>query len=260
MRYATKYYIVTATIITCIISTPLKPEWSFNNMFSWIYTPSETTTFSKKIQVTPDCILSLTALVGNVTITSWNQPTIFIEAELSGKANALKATSIELKTSDTNPVKQVHITTTLKNGSETAAKAEYTIMVPYYVQLKIDMQKGDLLIKHVEAPTRAFVQEGKIDLILKQMTGDSSFLIETGRGNITLLAPRNLNAHMRAHTISGTVTSELPITTFPKTILLNKDMWNQIKKEAEGMLGDGNSSSPITLETAKGNIMLKEYK
>jgi hypothetical protein len=275
MKHFTKYYIIAATIAAPIINISLKAEWSIKNSFSWIYTRGETNTFSKKISVAPDCTFSITALDGDVTITGWNQPTIFIEAELSGKTEALKATTIDVTTSPQDFEKKIShkksaetddkrslvtVTTTLSTDAETPATVNYTIMVPYYAQLKVDMRQGALTIKHVESPTRAFVQEGAIDLIIKQMTGESSFLLETNYGHVTLLAPRSLNAHLHARTLSGTVTSELPITTFPKTMLLNKETWHQMKKEAEGIFGDGEKNSPITLETAKGNIYIKEYK
>lgn len=216
---------------------------------------SETKSFSFKID----------NLYGSIKIFGWNQDTVKIHATKTGSEDKIKNTKINISP-DTSFLK---ISTNITADNKPAT-IDYIINVPEDALIDISTNKGDIeiidvfekttastsvgniKIKNARASVEAHTGTGNIDIILKTVTPKNSILLDTIQGDIKLFLPNNSNATVFAKTNNGEVISEHPITLEPKTVTLNKETWNQFKKEAIGNFGDG--GAPITIDTNKGNI------
>ena len=146
-------------------------------------------------------------------------------------------------------------------------------MIPKTASVKVSVkQQGCIKIKKVEGAVVAKTYQGDINIHgtvesvtakttygtikikVKELPATSSLFLEAFKGYVELTLPHLINANLTARTAQGTVTSTVPITTTPQTIVLNKESWARFKKEALGTLGQG--GAPITIEATKGNITI----
>ncbi len=227
---------------------------------------------TKEYQIDTGSAIVITNTDGSITIKPWDQQKIMIEATKKGSAEELKATTLSCKSFGSDAT----ITTRVAQDQKSAA-VDYTIMVPEETKIRIVQTKGPVKIKGVRGNLDVSVQDGEIDIIdatnivtAKTGKGDikiqqkkfgpkESLFVETLKGTITLHLPRETQAQLHAKTGAGSITSDHPVTLAPITVKLNKDGWDRLKKDVEGTLGGGKGGAPITLETSKGNILIKEY-
>lgn len=221
--------------------------------------------------VNPASIIELYTQSGDIVIKTWKQNKLAIQATKSGTKEELEATKVSFKS---QPQKTI-ITTNCPDSSN-CATVDYAIIVPEKSSIKIHANlNGSITIKHVEGLIDLFTSQGAIKVsgstncvIAKNHNGDifikqaifgepHSIFLESLKGNIFLYIPYDTKANLHARSLHGVVISELPVTLQSKTMKLNKEAWERIKKEAFGTLGCG--GAPITLEATKGNITIGAY-
>lgn len=225
---------------------------TWRDTYSWALPTQEVAVFSEKYAAAPDCALEITTQKGDISIKPWDQPYVHIEAQKRGTHEEIQNTKIAV---DAN-TQTITLRTTGKRESDTTAQVTYKILVPTHASLSIRAQEGNILIKYCEGPTTVALNKGSLIVKVRTSSPESSLFAEVTQGDITLHTPTSLNANIHAKTLSGSVTSEVYITTVPQTVLWNKETWNHFKKELQGTLGEG--GIPITLETTKGSIYLLE--
>lgn len=217
------------------------------------------------------CLVTLDSTEGTITVKPWSEKKVAFEITKRGTDEELKNTSVSSKIEG----KDIIITTRVA-PEQYSAQVDYVLMVPEEVSLKITQAKGPVTIKGPCGSLDVSLEEGTIsiediqktvtaktgygDIIVKQNKFDetSGSFLETLQGSITLFLPRQARASLQAKTGFGRIISDHPVTLAPITLTLNQKSWEQLKKNVEGTLGGPLGGAPLTLETAKGNIVIKE--
>ncbi len=225
----------------------------------------------QEYQVDKECSLKLYNTEGSYTIKPWNQNKITVEVEKKGTAEELAATTIGANVSPN----EARITTRVPEG-KSSAKMHYTLMVPEDASVTIEQTKGPVTIKGISGSINVSLQEGAITIdgseksvIAKTGSGAitvdqrkldeaNCIFLESHKGHINLILPRETRARLNAKTAQGMITSEHPVTLAPVTSKLTKETWDAMKKNVEGTLGGLKGGAPINLEATKGNIVIKE--
>lgn len=222
--------------------------WSWRNMCSWIYTPRDTVTSTQQYPLNLNALIDLQLATGDVVIECWQQPAISIAVVQKGTSEQLAQTTAQR----TATPGRFAIETTVPDKID-PAEMIYTIKAPSTASIRVSTRKGKITVMDSEHAVDARSENGCIKIRLKKFSSESTVFAETQSGNIKLFVPKKIQAQLRAKTLSGTVTSTIPVALeFTEPMYLNKTTWNMFKRKVQGLLGAGGGS--ITLETARGNI------
>lgn len=248
-------------------------NFSYAFSFGSFWAKTESETISKEYAVQEKCTVTVHNTEGSITIKSWPQNKILIEAVKKGTVEDQKNTTLSAKAAGT----EASITTRV-SPNQKSSTVDYTLMVPEDSTIKITQTNGPVKLRGINGPIDiSLVGKGSIevtdstntvsvstaygDIKIQQKKFDdtSSMRLKSDRGNITLFVPRETRALLYAKTGTGTIVSDHPVTFGRITSKLNKEAWEHIKKNVEGTLGGLESEAPILLDATHGNIALKEY-
>ncbi|MBA2307703.1 DUF4097 family beta strand repeat protein [Candidatus Dependentiae bacterium] len=254
-----------AGLLICSTSPAVSAHWS--NF--WQKKTEEHITKDYVIEDT--CHITLDTTEGSVLVKPWSEKKVSFEIIKRGTEEELKATSVTSKAEG----KEILLTTRVASDNP-SAQVDYILMVPEQVSLHITQAKGPVTVKGLSGTLNISLEEGAISIEDAQKTvvaktgyGDitvklnkfdetSGAFLETLHGSITLFLPLQARASLQAKTAAGRIISEHPVTLAPVALKLNHQSWERLKKNVEGTLGGLQGGAPLTLETAKGNIVLKE--
>jgi hypothetical protein len=97
---------------------------------------------------------------------------------------------------------------------------------------------------------------GLVTVKVAKLPTESWIFIEADTGDVQLTLPPKINAHLQAKVTSGgSITSSLPVTLEPRTVLLNKKTWKLFQREVAGWLGKG--GAPITVDILNGSLRIE---
>lgn len=146
-------------------------------------------------------------------------------------------------------------------GERLEVVMDYRVRVPAGARLEVDNVNGKAILRGLDTPASVATVNGDIDFdgigahtletvngsISARFTGrqlDGGLTIETVNGRVELTFPSGLNADISGETVSGSVTSDFPITIEGK--------WGP--KEFSGRIGNGGPR--ISIETVNGSVKL----
>ena len=146
------------------------------------------------------------------------------------------------------------------NTRNNDVQVRFTVRVPEGVNLAARTVNGSIKAASLQGDLFAQTVNGSIDLsttgAAKATTVNGSIKAQIGattlhddlefttvNGSITLVLPDGLNANIRASTVGGRVTTDLPLTV------------SQRGREARGILGSGGAQ--IQLNTVNGSVRLR---
>lgn len=216
-----------------------------------------------------DAILEIEHEVGNITITSWKQSKIIVEATKTGAQEAVKQTKIQIS--------QHNDKISINALSSDDVQIDYHILVPESAVLScISTQIGSIKIKHIKGPITVSTQQGDIEIInaektviaqnskgnvvirQTQLPTQSAIIVDSISGNVELSLASGINAHLALHTVKGTISSEQHITLNEAFTKLDVSTWQHLSRNIQAKLGSG--GAPITVKISQyGNIALTEY-
>ena len=245
-------------------------SFSFTEYVTNLFTPNEKENLSKEYAFDENGMLEITIPKGNITINTWKNKKLLIDVSKQGSKESLKATTLSANIASAMGRLFVKI-----NDPKEAATINLKIMAPENIKLKIvnsetgsiiiknvygsinaQTKSGNIEIKNAYSKVNAKTNTGKIILKQKQFTSEDSIFLETLSGEVQLYLPKHINADFQAKTSKGVITSQVSITLCALTTKLNKEFWNQIKKEVVGTIGEG--GAPITIDSGRGNISVYE--
>ncbi len=152
----------------------------------------------------------------------------------------------------------------ISGEGNTTVWVDYSIRVPYSIDLDVRSVTGDIAVVQVGGRFRVVSEQGAIDMlsrggegVLKTRNGDIgcelAFLpaggklrLKTSNGDLSLGIPAETSAMLRARTRAGRVKVRLPMTGVEKKK-------RSVKK---GVLGGGDGE--IVMETANGDVTIGE--
>jgi DUF4097 and DUF4098 domain-containing protein YvlB len=244
--------------------------------------------FTKEYTSNGTPAISVTIDTGEVTIDTWDKKSIEVYACKEGSKDALKATKVNIKNEPDGSA--FAITTSRKDEQDELASSIVHLTVPENCSaVTVVTKKGNITITDVRAPLRASTKEGNIEIHnsgslyaatevgsisiknsrgsveahtqkgnikirQKTLAPETSFLLDTLAGDVSVWLPRKANVRINAKTETGTVTCEHAITLEPQTVQLNRETWEQFKKEAYGTMGTDEKKSAFTVDVTKGTI------
>lgn len=222
-------------------------SWEFPDVSTLFnrYTPETTEKF---ITVRGPVELTITQHDGDVKVKGWDKLAVNITMERTGSKEAIENTLVAI---DENTFR---VSITAKDATKKVATVNIKVQTPFSSIVDVTSAKGDIITKGLTRSQTLTTNSGAISISIDKFSVESSIFAHTASGDITLNAPKKIQAQLAATTQSGTITSDILVTLSPQTTLLNKAYWKRIKQEAHGLLGDG--GAPITLETEWGNIKL----
>jgi hypothetical protein len=235
---------------------------------------TRTENFDRTLNLRPGSEVEVENVNGRITISSWDQPRVRIQAVKSVRtsddaAAALRELRIEVKQTgrgisvDTIYPKQGDsgLFEALFGGNVNAS-VQYEITVPRNVDLNIGNVNGAIEVENVTGRLELDTTNGKIEVTrcggsldasttnggieaeLLQVSAGQSMRFETTNGRISLTIPQSLGAEINAGTTNGSIRSDLPLVTsrFSRTSL-------------RGTLNGGGPE--IRLRTTNGGIDIK---
>ena len=231
-----------------------------------------TETVSYQKEVSPNVALSVTNVNGEVTIKTWKNNSVLLDAVKKGKKEDVAATKIAFH-KDGN---SLSISTVGSDDKRKPCTVHYTLLVPENCRLEsVATESGKINIHNIQNKIVAHTHNGRIEMnnvsgTIETSTKRGEIVINTNtiipdtrifafseQGKINLSVPKKTNAVLTAETKQGKIESTVSITTSPQTMKFNNKTFAQLKQKADGTLGKGGSAS-IKLHTNKGNIVLHE--
>ena len=219
--------------------------------------------------LTPNTTLTLENTKGNISIKTWKQNKLVIEAVKKGSKEALANTDI---TAHYTP-EGASIKTVLAD-SQLSCSVDYTILLPQTTTITLaHTDSGDITIKNTQKPIKtqthkgsinfenvcnsahASTKQGNITIQAKSLNANHKILAVADKGNIKLKLPAKTEAKLYAKTERGRVTSDHPITLEQRTMVINTKTIAELKKDVKGFMGN-DKGAVIKLHTTHGNVAL----
>jgi hypothetical protein len=237
-------------------------DWSLS---SWWHGYAQESWY-KEYMSDPKSTLYLKTGDGTISIKTWSQPKIAIKAVKVAKDKDLSSISINAK------VEEKNITiNTLYTDPAVSGSVNFDIMIPLQTNLVLESGEGSVKIKRVEG-TIQIITHGDLDIrqacnsVHAQVQGAIKMQAQTlplagtiflqSDKTIDLFLPPQCNAKVHAVTQNSIVESTHYITLHPYTMVLNKETWENLKKEVRGILGHGSATS-IILKAQSGIKILE---
>lgn len=240
---------------------------SFKNVSSWVFNYKEESFYQEYLLDHKSCLI-IKQTVGTITVKTWEEPKIVIEARKAAKDKDLSKCYVT--TTQGEHTIAVHTNCT----EQISHSVDYVIIMPQNTDLVIEAQQSDIVIKGVNGSINIVTDEGSIDirntqnaLYAKNNKGpidisikklpDTSMISLQAYGAITVFLPLSINATLQAKAPHGIIESEHEVTIKSFKAKLNNQTWDNCKREVFGTLGNGGPK--IKLHAQSGNIKLMDY-
>lgn len=241
---------------------------SFGKFKFWSSGKEEVVSLTEIVE--PGCDITISNLKGNITVKTWRQEKVIIEAKKHGSEKALDTVTINKRYAQNKLLIE-----TISTDKKVKCSVDYEILVPESSRLKsintnrgtisvanaqhgvaAKTERGEILVENTRGWIKTNAERGSITIASNDFDAQSKILAIAGKGNINLAVPSRINANLFCKTARGSVNSEVPITTKARTMKFNSKTLAELKREAFGTIGEGGSA--IKLHTGRGNIKIVE--
>lgn len=244
-------------ILLCFVSFSHHSLYSisFKGFTSWITGTKEATFFQEHPLGNNNTVI-IENNTGTLLIKSWSLDKVAIEAVKAAPEKDLDSIEIETMAFPN----QLSIRTTYKAQT---GHVDYQLIVPTHTNIIVKMQTGSVKIKNVEGIIQVSMLNGPVDI---QGAANSTQLVTAGPINITFSSlplhsavslkslksnviatfPVTTHSSVKATTTYNSIISQHFITLKPITITLNKQTWENFKKQIHGTIGNGGASLDIS--------------
>lgn len=231
---------------------------------------SETVSYQKDVPPHVGISIDNTITDGDITVKTWKNPSVLIEATKKGKADTVGNTQIAIH-KDKNEL----TITTVTSEKAAACNIDYTLLVPegctlesvatktgkitiYNIQNKIVARSnhGRIEMNNVSGTIETSNKKGEIVINTNTILPESKIFAFSEQGKISLSVPKKTNAVLTAETKKGKIASTVAITTSPRTMKFNSKTLAELGQKTEGTLGKGGSASIKLL--ARSGITVNE--
>lgn len=231
-------------------------------------------TIDKTFDVRPGAVLKVDNVNGRISVSSWDQPRIRIQAEkvvsrsddsdakktMSGLRVEITANATGVTARTVQPNDHGGSLLDLLFGGGGGTNVNYTVTVPRTANVRVSNTNGGVQLSSVSGDLHVETTNGGVDLTrcagaanvettnghihAELATVDKSVHLETTNGAIELVVPEKLGANVVAETTNGSVSSDLPV--------LAKTMG---RNEIRGAINGGGAD--VTLRTTNGGIRIR---
>lgn len=245
--------------------------FSWSSLISWLPFTSYQEVETQEFPCDAQPLITLTNQRGEIKVTTWSQPKIVVQSTKQASSESLLA---EITQAIENKPEEHSLSIATMFPSEGTTSLDYSLVVPRESNLTIVAGQGSIKIKEPAGVIRATTEqgdvkitdpvgntsvitdEGSVTIHLKEFPETASLFITIGTGTVTIKTLASLQAKLIAKTPEGSVTSDLPVTLEPRTMLLTKENWKEFARDVQGTLNSG--TAPITIAVQKGDVHLVE--
>jgi len=199
---------------------------------------------------------------GRVTVETWSEPQVRIEAE---KGATTEARLRQLRVEIDGEGSHVSVRTRMPRGhlfGGGGAKVDYRITLPAGAHIRVSTVNGAVTVGGLTGSIRTSTTNGAIEISdaagaveastvnggikarYRALDPDSANRFSTTNGSITVSVPEGAGGRLEARTVNGGVHNELPLESTDRTG----------RNRLEGRLGKGRGS--LELNTVNGAIRL----
>jgi len=162
--------------------------------------------FHQVVPVTGPVTFSLHNTAGTIRIDAWNQPSIDISGEKTGRtADAANAITIAVKHEGST----VDVNTVYPPGTSSGG-AIYVIRLPASTRVTVENAAGTVRVAGTTSDVTGTVAAGTLDVTMARLAGSQHVTLTTATGTITLHVPRSTDATIATHETVGSVKTDLP--------------------------------------------------
>jgi hypothetical protein len=195
---------------------------------------------------------------GSIQATGSDDGFIHVEARISDPSvarvevfdHAQGVTICALYSSSQGDCRQI---TRGNDRDATDARVDFVVRVPAGVRFAASTVKGDIDVRGLRSDVQATTVSGALNI---ETTGFVS-TATTVNGDVILQLPMNLNAELRATTVSGTIDSDFPITvTAPPPLPDGRPVFRRGGPQSvRAIIGSGGPE--LRVSTVNGSIQLR---
>jgi DUF4097 and DUF4098 domain-containing protein YvlB len=199
---------------------------------------------------------------GRVSVETWSEPQVRIEAE---KGAATEARLRQLRVEIDGEGSRVSVRTRMPSGRlfGGGAKVDYLITLPAGARIRVSTVNGAVTVDGLAGAIRASTTNGSVEISgaageveastvnggitarYRRLDPDSTHRFSTTNGSITVSLPEGDGGRIAARTVNGGVHNDLPLESADRTG----------RNRLEGRLGKGRGS--LELNTVNGAIRLR---
>ncbi|MEO6259922.1 MAG: DUF4097 family beta strand repeat-containing protein [Thermoanaerobaculia bacterium] len=203
-----------------------------------------TETFDRTFEVRPGALVSLVNTNGRITVHSWNQPRVRIQAQKraeSRDADAAKQGLVSLKIETAAMDGGLKVNTRYPKtsngimewiaGTSVNLSVTYEVTVPRSMNLSLENTNGAMDLTDIHGQHHLETTNGHLELVqcggsldaettngairaeMLEVTPGKNVRAETTNGRITLSLPRRFSGNVDASTTNGSITTDLPVST-----------------------------------------------
>jgi len=260
---------------TFILSIIILSFFYLSNLFATTITKD----FEKTIDFKPEGDVHVKSVNGSIELTSWNQNTVEIRAEIKVKAGSRREAERLMERVDIHIDHSSHGIRVEADyprrsdgsglldwifGDHASVTINYWIKVPKKTNINLKSTNGRIIAENVEGTAElastngsieadalkgsvdAHTTNGSIRTELIQFSDSDRIYLKTTNGSIKLTLPSETNADVQASTVNGSISTDFPLTVKGKFI----------KRSLKGEINGGGGK--ITLSTVNGSIRLFE--
>lgn len=199
---------------------------------------------------------------GRVTVATWSEPKVRIEAEKAASSDSrLKGLRVEI----VGEGRRVEVRTRMPGGwlFGGGGQVEYRITLPADAQVRVQTVNGAVEIEGVAGELRASTTNGSIHVTdaagevqastvnggiharYRAASPDGRHRFSTTNGSVTVSLPEGAGGRLEASTVNGSVENDLPLESTERST----------RRRLEGRLGKGRGL--LELSTVNGSIHLR---
>ena len=199
---------------------------------------------------------------GTVTIESWDQDSVYIEAEKAANSeDALESIEVEID----GEGDWVEVKTRLPRSRSffgSGGKVDYFVKIPTRAKIQVETVNGKLQVDGIEGQVRASTVNGSVHIFdvsgevesstvngsieatYLDVDTDGRHRFSTTNGSVTLRLPTDASGEFEARTVNGSIQTDFPLEISGKFG----------HRRLRGRLGEGNGTFDIS--TVNGSVKI----
>jgi DUF4097 and DUF4098 domain-containing protein YvlB len=213
----------------------------------------------------PGGVFTLENVNGRVTVTTWSEPRVKIEAE---KAASSEARLRELRVEIDGEGHRVDVRTRMPGGTWIfgggGSRVQYRITLPEGAQVRVGTVNGGVEVTGVAGELRASTTNGSVEVTdaagvveastvnggirarYRVVDPESRHSFSTTNGSINVSVGQGAGGRVEASTVNGSIENDVPLESTSRAT----------RRRLEGRLGKGSGS--LHLNTINGSIHLRK--
>jgi hypothetical protein len=219
--------------------------------------------FEQTLAFYPGGHFSIENVNGSITVETWNEGTVRIEAEKVADSERLLQ-EIEILVEGEGDRVRVETRYPRRTRRGESGHVDYTIRIPAEANINVETVNGRVDVTGIQGQVDASTVNGSVhveDIVgeaqISTTNGsikaryreafDGNHHFSTTNGSVTLYLPTGAGGEIDARTVNGSITTDFPATVHRMS-----------KNRLKGSFGDGGTGS-FEIETVNGSVKIQKF-